>query len=116
MQSLRRVTVAHKEVLDIEVSMLGQVEVLLRNEYTLFKDVLVDLLAIGFWDEHCRELLALFGKSRTMASVESCRGVVVQPSRMMVLNFGERFGVGCQAQNLGTLELLAHLSIFRLAV
>jgi hypothetical protein len=27
---------------------------------------LVDLLAVRFWDQHCRESLALFGRSRTM--------------------------------------------------
>ena len=27
---------------------------------------LVDLLTVRFWDQHCRESLALFGRSRTM--------------------------------------------------
>ena len=46
--------------------MLGLVEVLFGDEHTLLEDVLVDRLTVGFGDEHCRELLALFGKSRTM--------------------------------------------------
>ena len=54
------------EVLGIDVAMLGLVEVLFGNEHTLLEDILVDLLAIGFGDKHCHELLALFGKSRTM--------------------------------------------------
>ncbi len=46
--------------------MLGLVEVLFGYEHTFLEDILVDLLAISLWDKHCRELLALFGKSRTM--------------------------------------------------
>lgn len=54
------------EVLGVDVAMLGLVEVLFGNEHTFLEDVLVNLLAIGFGNKHCRELLALFGKSRTM--------------------------------------------------
>jgi hypothetical protein len=57
---------AYIEILGVNVAMLGLVEVLFGYEHTLLKDVLVDLLAVGFRDKHCRELLALFGKSRTM--------------------------------------------------
>lgn len=49
--------------------MLGLVEVLFGDEHTFLEDVLVDLLAISLRDKHCRELLALFGKSRTMREV-----------------------------------------------
>jgi hypothetical protein len=58
----------YEEILGVNVSMLGLVEVLFGHEHTFLEDVLVDLLAIGFGDEHCRELLAQFGKSRTMLS------------------------------------------------
>jgi hypothetical protein len=39
------------EIFGVNFSMLGEVEVLLRNEYTLAKEVLVNLLAISFWDK-----------------------------------------------------------------
>ena len=54
------------EVLGVDIAMLGLVVVLFGDEHTLLEDVLVDPLTISFRDEHCRELLALFGKSRTM--------------------------------------------------
>jgi hypothetical protein len=43
--------VTHIEVLGVDVSMLGKVEVLLGHEHTLAEEVLVDLLAVGFWNE-----------------------------------------------------------------
>lgn len=66
--------------------MLGLVVVLFGDEYTLLEDVLVDRLAVGLGDKpvrglvgwpqcgwteglHCRESLALFGRSRTMREV-----------------------------------------------
>ena len=41
----------HEEVLGVNVVVLGLVEVLLRNEYTLAEEVLVDLFAVGLGDE-----------------------------------------------------------------
>lgn len=74
------------EVLDINVAVLGQVVVLFGDEYTLLEEVLVDRLAVGFGDKpvrvstksldcltgclHCRESLALFGRSRTIRNVK----------------------------------------------
>ena len=74
---------AYVEVLDINIAMLGLVEVLLSHEYlgvleladglvrryctyTFLEDVLVDLLAISFRNKHSRESLALFVRSRRM--------------------------------------------------
>lgn len=57
------------EIFGVDVAMLGLVEVLFGYEHTFLEDVLVDLLAIGFGNKHCRELLALFGKSRTIRKV-----------------------------------------------
>lgn len=39
------------EVLGVNVVVLGEVEVLLGDENTLAEEVLVDLLAVGLWDE-----------------------------------------------------------------
>ena len=39
------------EVLGLDLIMLGQVEVLLRNEHTLTEEVLVDLLAVRLWNQ-----------------------------------------------------------------
>ena len=66
---MRAVSNAYVEILGVDIAMLGLVEVLFGNEHTFFEDVLMDLLAIGFGNEHCRELLALFGKSRTMREI-----------------------------------------------
>jgi len=46
-----------KEVLDIDVTVLGEVEVLLGDEHTFSEEVLVDRLAIGLGDEHLGENL-----------------------------------------------------------
>jgi hypothetical protein len=79
-------TISYVEVLHIKFGMLGQVVVLLSHEHTFLKDVLVDLLAIRFWDKHCRELLALFVKSRTMRRCSGCVEVGVE----MVEGKGEK--------------------------
>ena len=39
------------EVLCVDLAVLGKIEVFLGHEYTLTKEVLVDLLAVGFWDK-----------------------------------------------------------------
>ena len=39
------------EVLGVDVSVLGEVEVLLRHEHPLAEEVLVDFLAIGLGNE-----------------------------------------------------------------
>ena len=76
----------NKEVLGVDVSVLGEVEILLSHEHTLAEEVLVDLLAIGLGNEpesklayfpgtgewrgvHCCEFLALFGESHTMQEI-----------------------------------------------
>lgn len=41
----------HVEVLGVDVVVLGEVEVLLGDEYTLAEEVLVDLLSVGLGDE-----------------------------------------------------------------
>ena len=41
----------YKEVLGVNLGVFGEVVVLLGHEYTLAKEVLVDLLAVGFWDK-----------------------------------------------------------------
>lgn len=41
----------YKEVLGVNVSVLGKVVILLGHEYTLLEEVLVDLLAVGLWDK-----------------------------------------------------------------
>ena len=71
---MRAVSNAYVEILGVDIAMLGLVEVLFGNEHTFLKDVLVDLLAIRLWDKHCRELLALFGKSRTMREISGVLG------------------------------------------
>ena len=42
---------AYKEVLGVDLAMLGQVEVLLRNQHALTEQVLVDLLAVRLGDQ-----------------------------------------------------------------
>ena len=42
----------HEEVLGVDVGVLGKVEVLLSDEYTLAEEVLVDLLAVGLGNQH----------------------------------------------------------------
>ena len=42
---------AYKEVLGVNVTMLGKVVVLLGHEHSLTEDVLVDLLAVGLGDK-----------------------------------------------------------------
>jgi hypothetical protein len=39
------------EVLGVDLAVLGQVEVFLRDEYALAEEVLVDLLAVGLGDQ-----------------------------------------------------------------
>jgi hypothetical protein len=41
----------HIEVLGVDVTVLGKVEVLLGHEHTLTEEVLVDLLAVGLGDK-----------------------------------------------------------------
>ena len=47
------------------------------------KEILVNLLAVSFWDEHDREFLALFGESRINAGFNGflSRRVILQGLR-----------------------------------
>ena len=42
---------AYVEVLRVDLAVLGEIEVLLRDEHALAEEVLVDLLAVGLGDE-----------------------------------------------------------------
>ena len=42
---------AYEEILGVNLSMFGKVEVFLGHEHSLTEEILVDLLAISFWDE-----------------------------------------------------------------
>lgn len=44
----------YKEVLGVNVRVLGKVEVLLGHEHTLLEEVLVDLLAVGLGNKPAR--------------------------------------------------------------
>ena len=41
----------YEEILSVNVTMLGLVEVLLGHEHTLSEEVLVDLFAVCLWNE-----------------------------------------------------------------
>ena len=41
---------AYEEILGVNLSMFGKVEVFLGHEHSLTEEILVDLLAISFWD------------------------------------------------------------------
>jgi hypothetical protein len=44
------------EILGINVAMLREVEVLLGHEHAFAEEVLVDLLAVSFWDKPCEKM------------------------------------------------------------
>ena len=47
----RGLSVTDVEVLRVNLTVLGQVVVFLSHEHSLAEEILVDLLAVSFWDE-----------------------------------------------------------------
>lgn len=50
---------AYEEVLGVNVTVLGKVEILLRDEDTLTEEVFVDLLAVGLGNQHLDDRLRI---------------------------------------------------------
>jgi hypothetical protein len=52
------------EILGINVAMLREIEVLLGHEHAFAEKVLVDLLAVCFWDKPCEKKMSVGPRSR----------------------------------------------------
>lgn len=44
-------SLTYKKVPGVDLAVFGEVVVFLGHEHSLTKEILVDLLAVGFWDE-----------------------------------------------------------------
>ena len=74
---------AYEEVLGVDLAMLGEVEILLRDEHALAEQILVDLLAVLLGDQPV-QLLAMCGNVVGAIALHLAGGDVVSCGSMRI--------------------------------